>query len=199
MKRIIVIFGLSLFTLAACNENKTATEQTDTKPTDSLNVENQQTSNTMKKLKYTIDIKASAEKVYNTMLGLNNIKNYEEWTAAFNPTSTYEGNWQKGSKMLFIGTGEDGKRGGMVSEIEENIPNKFVSIRHYGLVQEDKEITTGPEVESWAGSHENYSYEENNGITTVTVEVDVAKDFIDYYNTTCPKALEKLKEMCERK
>lgn len=199
MKRIIVIFGLSLFTLVACNENKTATEQTNTKPTDSLNVGNQQTSNTMKKLKYTIDIKASIEKVYNIMLGLNNIKNYEEWTAAFNPTSTYKGNWQKGSKMLFIGTSEDGKRGGMVSEIEENIPNKFVSIRHYGLVQEDKEITTGPEVESWAGSHENYSYEENNGITTVTVEVDVAKDFIDYYNTTCPKALEKLKEMCERK
>lgn len=164
-------------------------------------LENQQTSNTntMKKLQYTISIKANAGKVYNTMLGINDIKNYEQWTAEFNPTSTYEGTWEKGSKMYFIGTDEDGKRGGMVSEIEENIPNKFVSIRHYGLLQEDKEITTGAEAEKWTGGHENYSYEENNGITTVTVEVDVTEDFIDYYNTTCPKALEKLKEICESK
>lgn len=189
MKRTITIFVLALFALASCNENKTETKT----------MVNQQTTNTMKKLQYTINIKASAEKVYNAMLGINNIKNYEQWTAEFNPTSTYEGTWEKGSKMYFIGTGEDGKRGGMVSEIEENIPNKFVSIRHYGLLQEDKEITTGAEVEKWAGGHENYSYEENNGITTVTVEVDVAENFIDYYNTTCPKALEKLKEMCESK
>lgn len=185
--------------LTACNEKKTATGQTDAKITDNLKAANQRKSNIMKKLKYTIDIKASAERVYNTMLGLNNIKNYEEWTAAFNPTSTYEGNWEKGSKMLFIGTGENGERGGMISKIEENIPNKFVSIRHYGLVQGNKEITTGAEVEKWAGGHENYSYEENNGITTVTVEVDVTEDFIDYYNTACPKALEKLREICENK
>lgn len=99
--------------------------------------------------------------------------------------------------MLFVGTGEDGERGGMVSEIEENIPNKFVSIRHYGLLQGGEEITTGPEVEKWAGGHENYTYEENNGLTRVTIEVDVTEDFIDYYNTTCPMALETLKEICE--
>lgn len=151
----------------------------------------------MKKLQYTISIQASAEKVYNTMLGIHNIKNYEQWTAPFNPTSTYEGTWEKGSKILFVGIGEDGERGGMVSEIEENIPNKFVSIRHYGLLQGDEEITTGPEVEKWAGGYENYTYEENNGLTTVTIEVDVTEDFIDYYNTTCPKALEKLKEICK--
>lgn len=151
----------------------------------------------MKKLQYTISITASAEKVYNTMLGINDIKDYEYWTAAFNPTSTYEGTWEKGSKILFVGIDEDGKRGGMVSEIEENIPNKFVSIRHYGLLLGDEEITTGPDVEKWAGGHENYSYEENNGLTTVTIEIDVTEDFIDYYNTTCPQALEKLKEICE--
>ncbi len=151
----------------------------------------------MKKSQYTINIGANAEKVCNMMLGMKDIKDDEQWTAEFNPTSTYEGTWEKGSKMYFIGTGEDGKRGGMVSEIEENIPNKFVSIRHYGLLQEDKKITTGAEVEKWAGGHENYSYQENDGTTTVTVDVDVAEDFTDYFNTTFPKALYKLKEMCE--
>ncbi|MCB0463765.1 MAG: SRPBCC domain-containing protein, partial [Flavobacteriaceae bacterium] len=80
----------------------------------------------MKKLQFKIDINASAQKVYNTMLGIENIETYEQWTAEFNPTSTYEGNWDKGSKIYFVGTDENGKRGGMVSEIADNIPFKFV-------------------------------------------------------------------------
>jgi len=31
----------------------------------------------------------------------------------------------------------------MVSKIAENIPNRFVSIQHYGLLKADKEITEG--------------------------------------------------------
>jgi len=36
----------------------------------------------------------------------------------------------------------------MVSKIAENIPNRFVSIQHYGLLKADKEITEGAEVEN---------------------------------------------------
>jgi hypothetical protein len=38
----------------------------------------------------------------------------------------------------------------MVSKIVENITNKFVSIKHCGLLMGDKEITEGPDVEKWA-------------------------------------------------
>ncbi|MEQ9167993.1 MAG: SRPBCC domain-containing protein [Fulvivirga sp.] len=152
----------------------------------------------MKKLKYQIDVNATAETAYRAMLGLDDKKTYEQWTAEFNPTSTYEGSWDKGSKILFVGTDNDGKRGGMIAEIAENIPNKFVSIRHYGMLDGDKEITEGPEVEKWAGGLENYSFEENNGITTVTVEVDADNEFADYFDTTWPKAFEKLKEIAEQ-
>ncbi|MCF1420871.1 SRPBCC domain-containing protein [Mangrovimonas futianensis] len=151
----------------------------------------------MKKLQYSLDINAPAEKVYNTMLGLNNIETYNLWTAEFNPTSTYEGSWDKGSKILFVGTDENGKKGGMVSEIADNIPHKFISIRHYGILDGDKEITEGPDVEKWAGGLENYSFQEENGVTTVTVECDMTEDFQDYFNTTWPKALKKLKELSE--
>jgi hypothetical protein len=152
----------------------------------------------MKKLHFKKQINAPAEKVFNTMLGISNIKTYEQWTAEFNPTSTYEGSWNKGAKILFIGTGEDGKRGGMVSEIAENIPNRFISIRHCGILDGDKEITTGPEVESWAGSHENYSFEESKGVTTVTIEMDATEEFEDYFSKTWPKALDKLRELAEK-
>lgn len=151
----------------------------------------------MKRLQYKIDIKAPVTKVYKTMLGLENKSTYEAWTAEFNPTSTYEGNWEKGSKMLFVGVGEDGEKGGMVSEIAENIPNQFVSIRHLGIVKGDTEITSGEEVEKWIGSMENYSFEENNGMTTLTVDIDMVEDYIDYFDMAYPKALNKLKQTIE--
>ena len=90
------------------------------------------------------------------------------------------------------------EKGGMVSKIVENIPNRFVSIQHYGLLKADKEITEGPEVEKWANGFENYTFEENNGITTVMVDLDTTEDFIAYMNETYPKALDKLKEICEK-
>lgn len=152
----------------------------------------------MKKLQFKVNINAPVTKVHDMMLGINSKSTYEQWTALFNPTSTYEGSWNKGSKILFIGTDEKGEKGGMVSEIVDNIPNRFISIRHYGLLKDNAEITEGPDVEKWANGLENYTFEENNGRTTVTVDVDTTEDFLDYMNETYPKALDKLKEICEK-
>ncbi|MBL0257571.1 MAG: SRPBCC domain-containing protein [Bacteroidetes bacterium] len=152
----------------------------------------------MKKLQFKVNINAHVTKVYDFMLGINSKSTYEQWTALFNPTSTYEGTWDKGNKILFIGVDEKGEKGGMVSRIVENIPKRFVSIQHYGLYQADKEITEGPEVEKWANGFENYSFEENTGSTTLTVDLDTTEDFLDYMNETYPKALDKLKEICEK-
>lgn len=151
----------------------------------------------MKTIQFKSKINAPVAKVYNTMLGLEDKSTYQAWTAEFNPTSNYEGSWDKGSKINFTGVDDKGNTGGMVSEIEENIPNRFVSIRHIGILQGNKEITEGEDVEKWAGGHENYSFEENNGITTVTVDIDVIEDFEDYFYKTFPKALEKLKSILE--
>ena len=152
----------------------------------------------MRKLQFKISVNTSVNKVYDIMLGISNKSSYELWTALFNPTSTYEGSWTKGSKILFVGTDDKGEKGGMVSEIFDNIPNKFISIRHYGLVKSDVEITEGPEVEKWANGFENYTFEENNGTTTITVDLDTTEDFLVYMNETYPKALDKLKEICEK-
>lgn len=152
----------------------------------------------MQKLQFKKEINASAQKVYETMLGLKDKATYEYWVATFNPTSTYEGSWEKGSKIRFVGTDENGNKAGMVSEIAENKPANFVSIRHYGFLDGDTEVTTGEQVEKWAGGHENYTFEEKNGITTVTVEMDIIDEYLDYFNTTYPKAMDKLKEISEQ-
>ena len=152
----------------------------------------------MIKLQFKVSIKAPVSKIYDLMLGISNKSTYEQWTAIFNPTSSYEGNWDKGNKILFIGVDEKGEKGGMVSKIVENIPNQFVSIQHYGLVQGGKEITEGPEVEKWANGFENYTFEQNKGITTLIVDLDTTEDFEAYMNETYPNALNKLKELCEQ-
>lgn len=157
----------------------------------------------MKKLQFKVSINAPVTRIYDFMLGINSKSTYEQWTSLFNPTSTYEGSWEKGNKILFIGVDENGEKGGMVSRIAENIPNRFVSIQHYGFFKADKEITEGPEVEKWANGFENYTFEENNGPdsnrgTTVIVDLDTPEDFSGYMNQSYPKALDKLKEICEK-
>jgi hypothetical protein len=152
----------------------------------------------MTTLQFNITIDAHVIKIYDCMLGINSKSTYEQWTALFNPTSTYEGSWEKGSKVLFVGVDEKGEKGGVVSRIAENIPNQFVSIQHYGLLKAGEEITEGPEVEKWANGMENYTFKESNGTVTVTVDLlNIPEEFIDYMNDAYPKALEKLKEICE--
>jgi uncharacterized protein YndB with AHSA1/START domain len=145
-------------------------------------------------ISFEISINAPAEKVFNLML---EDKTYREWTAEFNPTSSYKGSWDKGSKILFVGTDKDGNVGGMVSKIRENIPGKFISIEHLGLLKGDEEITSGPEVSSWAGALENYNFKTSNGNTVVEVDMDSNEDFKSYFEETWPKALNKLKAICE--
>jgi hypothetical protein len=53
-------------------------------------------------------------------------------------------------------------------------------------------------VEKWANGFENYTFKENNGTTTVTVDLDTTEEFLDYMNEKYPQALNKLKELCEK-
>ena len=151
----------------------------------------------MEKMIFQIEINAPVAVVYDNMLGLTDEQSYKAWASVFNPTSFVEGSWDKGSKIYFAGIDENGKKGGMVSKITENIPNELVEILHYGFLDGENEITTGEQVEKWAGGTEVYQYVENDGVTKVTVTMDVVPDYKDFFASTYPKALEKLKEVVE--
>jgi hypothetical protein len=66
----------------------------------------------MEKMTFQTQINAPVALVYDKMLGLSDSASYCEWTTVFNPTSYYEGSWEKGSKIYFAGTDENGKRVG---------------------------------------------------------------------------------------
>jgi uncharacterized protein YndB with AHSA1/START domain len=145
----------------------------------------------MEKINFSISIAAQKEKVWQTLW---EDSSYRKWTRVFSEDSHVVTDWQEGSKVLFL----NGKGSGMVSRIETNKPNEFMSFRHQGTVQNGVEDTESEEVKQWAGAHENYTLTQNGGITELTVEVDVDKEFKDYFTQTMPKALELVKELSEQ-
>jgi uncharacterized protein YndB with AHSA1/START domain len=144
---------------------------------------------------FSVTINAPVEKVAALMLA---DETYRQWTAEFNPGSHFEGSWQKGAAIQFVGVNDKGEKEGMASRIREHVPNEFVSIEHLGLVLGDKQITTGPEVESWAGALENYTFKQQNGNTLLEADMDANAQFKSYFETAWPAALKKLKEICEQ-
>ena len=149
----------------------------------------------MRKLHYSIVINAPKEKVWDTMLGKDS---YRQWTEIFSPGSHYIGDWSKGSKMLFLGPEETGAMSGMVSLIKENRPYEYISIEHIGIVQNGKEDTSSEAVNEWAGALENYTFKEMDDRTEVLVDVDTAEgEYEEMFQTTWPKALQKLKQLAE--
>jgi len=144
----------------------------------------------VKTLRYSITIQAPREAVWAAMLGPDT---YRAWTAPFCEGSYYEGSWNAGDRIRFLGPNGEG----MSSVIAESRPNEFVSIRHLGIVKDGIEETTSEAATAWAPSFENYAFAEANGATEVTVELQMPPDFVAFMDETWPKALAKLKSICE--
>lgn len=142
----------------------------------------------LKKLQFKVQIKADKKKVWDLML---NPSTYQIWTTAFTPGSCFKGSWEKGSKITFL---DSSGKGGMTSEIADNKPFEFISIRHNGEIKDGVEVP-----QEWAGALENYTFTEKDGGTEVTVEIDITSDWEKMFQEMWPKALESLKDMAERK
>lgn len=149
----------------------------------------------MKNLKYYIVIDAPREKVWQIMLDDGS---YRIWTEVFTAGSHYKGDWSEGSRMYFLAPSENGDIAGMISRIAENRKYEYISIEHIGMLNNGIEDTTSPEVLTWAGARENYSFKTTGGKTRVDVEMATDEAYTDMFNNIWPKALKILKELCEQ-
>ena len=142
----------------------------------------------MKKLQFAIEISAPAEKVWNALW---KDENYRNWTAVFQEGSYAESDFQEGSKFRFLNPDNDGVWG----EIISMIPNEKMYLLHKGEVQkgEEQPQTYGDD------AIENYDLVENNGKTELTATMNAPEDYIQYFTSTFPVALEKVKEIAEKK
>jgi len=147
----------------------------------------------MEKLTFSIIINAPREKVCNTMLEKDT---YQEWTTPFQEGSTYDGSWDEGNEIKFIGPIEKDGVSGMYAVIAANRPYEFVSIKHLGEIK-NGEKNPWPVTEGQEG-YENYTFKDADGGTEVLVELTVPAEWKDMFNEMWPRALTKLKEITER-
>ena len=149
----------------------------------------------MQRKHYSIRIHAPREKVWDVMLS---DATYREWTKVFHDGSFFKGDWEQGSKMLFIGPDpEGGPDMGMIAYVRENRHPEFISLEHVGMVKGDEEDTTSEDVKKWTPAFENYTFTEIDGGTTVDIEIDVNEEYESMFEEMWPKALERLKELVE--
>ncbi len=156
----------------------------------------------MQKLHFKIQIQAPREKVWKTML---EDATYREWAKEFNAGSRYEGSWDEGSEIKFVGSDEDGHEyGGMYAKIKENRLHEYISIEYLGLIGLDGTIdTTSDEVKKWTPAFENYAFNEIvsgefSGGTELSVDVDTNDEYKEMFEKMWPKALLALKELSEK-
>ena len=147
----------------------------------------------MKTLNYSIEIKASKEHVWKTML---DAETYNQWANAFSAESQYEGEWKQGTTIKFI----DPNLGGTKALLEEIIPFEKICAKHIAIINKDGGEDLDSEIaKKWIGATETYHFVENEDQTLLKIEVETPPDFENMFNEGWAKALPLLKELCEKK
>jgi len=149
----------------------------------------------METLHFEVDIEAPVGVVWRTML---DDETYRQWTGAFHEGSYYEGGWATGDTIRFLGPDGEGKVGGMIGVIDVARPEEFVSIEYTGQMHNGVEDFSSDDAKKLIGLHENYTFVERDGVTTVSVAVDSIDEWGDMFEGMWPSALKRLKEIAER-
>lgn len=140
-------------------------------------------------LTVTTTINAPVAKVRDTML---NHPTYELWTKAFSEHSSYTWSRDAWAEIRFV----DGSGHGMIAKIAENRVYEYVSIHHLGEIGENNTVTFYDSAESF----ENYMFTQVDEQTTkLDVEMTWLPDeWVPMFQDMRPKALQLLKELCEK-
>lgn len=149
----------------------------------------------MKILNLEIEINASAEKVWNSIVDETL---YRAWAEEFQAGSYFEGGWNKGDAIYFLSLNEAGLKEGMVSEIAESDYPRFISIRHLGTIMDGIIDTTSDEVKAWLPCYENYTLEVlGEHKTRFVLEMESSEAYYDMFLEMWQRAMQKLKGICE--
>jgi uncharacterized protein YndB with AHSA1/START domain len=146
----------------------------------------------MKKLTFETDITASAKHVWETMI---NYETYKEWVGASWPGSHYVGKWGKDEEVRFVSPNGSGT----LVNISEYKPYTSIKSTHVAIILDNgTEDRTSDMAKGWIGTTENYTFSEGNGKTHLLVEMNIEPQWESMFVNDMPKALNKLKEICEK-
>ena len=140
----------------------------------------------MKRLQFSIVIKAAREHVWETMLAP---ETYGQWTAGFCEGSSYEGRWEEGAMVRFLSPSGEG----MVAQIEEVRLHEYLSIRHLSFLEKGVEKPV-PEP-----TFENYTFRDHAEGTELSIEMDSTAEYEAMFTEMWPRSLQLLKGLCEKR
>jgi hypothetical protein len=144
----------------------------------------------MKRLRFITRIHAGKEKVWSVLWQDDT---YRRWSSAFDEGSYAVSDWEKGSRVKFL----NAKGNGMVSIIENNIPNELMSFRHIGEIKAGIEQTREKSPYDWDGSLEIYMLSAKDKDTELDIEVDVPEEFENLMHAAFIKGIRIIKELAE--
>ncbi|WP_298519475.1 hypothetical protein [uncultured Kordia sp.] len=142
------------------------------------------------RLKFSIDIQAEKSTIWKTLWDDNS---YRDWASVFFEGSyAVSDDWKEGSTVHFLAPDQSG----IYSIIEKHTPNHIIHFKHIGNVVEGKEQPIDEETKKWSGATEIYTLIDGKDANTLTVEIDVMDEHLEFMTDKLPLALEKIKNNC---
>ena len=143
-------------------------------------------------VEFQVRVNASKKHVWETML---HPATYNEWANAGWPGATYEGTWAEGEEVKFVSASGEGTLATLVAHKPYDLSHaKHMAVLLKGGAEDrDSELALG-----WIGTHERYTFTEEDGVTALTVTITTTPEWAAMFSDGWPKALNKLKVMCEQ-
>ncbi len=144
----------------------------------------------MKEMQFLVEIHATKERVWDTLWQDETLR---EWASIIDPETYMVGDLKEGNEVQFISAAGGY---GVTSLVEKLVPGEFLRLRHSADTQEEGRRERAQE---WTGGEETYSLAEKDGTTALTVVFGVPPEMEEYFKANYPKALERVKELAEKK
>jgi hypothetical protein len=144
----------------------------------------------MKTLEFKISINASTEKIWKILW---DDTTYRDWVSVFCEGTYAISSWNEGDKIHFLTPTGDG----MNSLIDKKIENQYMAFKHISELKNFEEMPIDNATAEWTGCMETYELIEDENLVFLVVKIDTLEKYVDYFNTTFQKGLERVKQLSE--
>jgi uncharacterized protein YndB with AHSA1/START domain len=150
----------------------------------------------MKNLRDSIEISAPKEKVWQVLW---DDQTFRDWANIIDPGTYMEGVLQEGSEVNFIGNNNNGVRYGVTSKVEKLTPFQHITFRQIADIKISEDGSIEKRDTQWTGGAETYELKEMQDKIELSHTQDVPDELVEYFESTIPKVLQRIKVLAEAK